>query len=126
MRTHRYALLTALSLVLCTGCATLHPAQVGHLVGTIAGAALAPGIGAPLGGLVGILTGSALQRGFNKANEGRERAELRQQLKRPTTSSAPQRAGTSVLQTIPTRVWVDERVEEGRLVAGHFDVRQLQ
>ena len=104
------------------GCAGFAPAQIGQIAGTIVGSAVAPGIGAPLGALLGILTGSAVQHQMDKVTESRERVDLGQQLKpQPAPPSAP----TQPLGGTPTRVWVDETLQDGRLVAGHFDIRHL-
>ena len=109
-------------MVLVSGCAAIPPSQVGQTAGTIAGAALAPGIGAPIGALVGLLAGMVVQGEVDKATEKRERNELGEQL---TVRSSPSSELERPLQGEPIRVWVDEIVQEGRLIAGHFDVRYL-
>ena len=121
----RYRWLIGLSLLLGTGCATLQPARLGQVVGTIAGAAAIPGIGAPIGGLLGILAGSAFQREVDKLNEGRERVELSEQLHANAHPPGSAAAEMATLVTTPTRVWVDEVVQDGQLIAGHFDTRAL-
>jgi hypothetical protein len=64
-----------------------------------------------------------VQGEIDKATETRERQGLGEQLAAgPALASAQE---TSPPQGEPTRVWVDEAVEEGRLVAGHFDVRSI-
>ncbi len=110
-------------LLLLTGCASLPPAQVGHIAGSLAGAALVPGIGAPIGGLLGLLAGMAVQKKVDQLTEGRERRELAGQLqeKRPS-QLADTRIGTP---GEPVRVWVDETYRSGRLVPGHFEVRTV-
>ena len=110
------------SLLVANGCAGVSPAQAGQTAGTIAGAAIAPGVGAPLGALVGLLAGMVFQRKIDQVTETRERKELGEQLTagRPLTSDA----GVSP-QGEPTRVWVDERIQNGRLIAGHFDTRSI-
>ena len=111
------------SLLLCTGCAGIAPAQLGQTLGTIAGAAVAPGVGAPIGALVGLLAGMVVQGKVDQATEKRERKELGDQL---TTGSFPASEGSvPAPQGEPTRVWVDEAVQSGRLVAGHFEVRPV-
>ena len=105
-----------------SGCAGISPTQVGQTAGTIAGAVLVPGIGAPLGALTGLLAGMVVQGEVDKVTEKRERKELGAELS-GGSPSAP--AGESPTQGEPTRVWVDETVQGGRLVAGHFDVRSL-
>ncbi len=118
----RRVLVGVLALWLTTGCAAVPPAQVGQTAGTIAGAAIAPGIGAPVGALIGMVAGMLVQGQVDKATEKRERRELGDQLRTtPADAGTEERApqGTSV------RVWVDEGVRQGRLVAGHFDVRSF-
>lgn len=109
--------------VLLTGCAGIAPQQVGQVVGTIAGAAVAPGIGAPIGNLAGLLAGMVVQGQVDQVTEKHERVELKRQLGNPRPAGA---AETGLApQGQPTRVWVDERTQEGRLVAGHFEQRYL-
>ena len=104
--------------LLLGGCAGLSPAQVGQTAGTIAGAAIVPGIGAPVGALVGLLAGMVVQGQVDQATEKRERKELGQELANgipsPPSSTPPGEI---------TRVWVDETIRNGRLVPGHFDAR---
>ena len=117
----RPLLVAVASAVLAAGCAAVPPAQVGQTAGTIAGAAIAPGIGAPVGALIGAVAGMLVQGRMDKATETRERRELGGELRTaqagPGSPEAPQGA--------PVRVWVDEAVQGGRLVPGHFDVRYL-
>ena len=115
------ASLVAVMTVGLAGCAGLSPLQVGQTAGTIAGAALAPGIGAPLGSLVGLLAGMVVQGEVDKSTEKHERKTLGEELAgRATAAAAPGAQGT------PVRVWVDEIEQDGRLIAGHFDVRNLE
>ena len=108
-------------LLAVAGCASVPPQQLGQVIGTIAGTAIAPGIGAPLGGLVGMLAGMGVQHQVDGVTEKRERVELGQQLR-----SAPDAGGTPGLPMgQPTRVWVDETFQSGRLVVGHFEQRYL-
>ena len=106
---------------LTVGCANIPPAQVGQTAGMIAGSAIGPA-GAPIGALVGTVAGLLVQGHMDKATEKRERQDLGGALragpKEPIGAYAPP-TGT------PVRVWVDETVQDGRLVAGHFDVRYL-
>jgi hypothetical protein len=119
----RGRILVAAALVgLTAGCANIPPAQVGQTAGTIAGAAIAPGVGAPLGALVGTVAGMIFQGHIDKVTEGRERQELGGQLRPgPAGPGEPDTAPAGA----PMRVWVDETVQDGRLVAGHFDSRLL-
>jgi outer membrane lipoprotein SlyB len=97
---------------------------VGQTTGTIAGAAIVPGIGAPLGALVGTLAGLLVEHQVDKVREQKEQVELTQQL---SASSSSQAAGDGErLRGQAARVWVDEQVHEGRLIAGHFEVRTIQ
>lgn len=101
------------------GCAGVGPAHIAQTAGTIAGSALAPGIGAPIGSLVGLALGLLVQREVDKVTEQRERRELGDQLARkpadPSDAAAPQGE--------PVRVWVDEQVRDGHLIPGHFAAR---
>ena len=109
--------------IAASGCSAVSPTQVGQAAGTIAGATLIPGIGAPLGTLVGTLAGLVIEQQVDKVREQKERTELAKQLHgRPTTSSSasPERPLGE-----PARVWVDERLEDGRLIAGHFEFRPV-
>lgn len=109
-----------LSILLSAGCAGIPPAQVGQTAGTIVGNVLAPGIGAPVGALLGTLAGLVVQGEVDKATEKRERKELGEKLAVGGSRDA-ERAGPSA--GAPVRVWVDEALHDGRLVAGHFDAR---
>lgn len=104
------------------GCSTMPPAQVGQTAGTIIGSAIAPGIGPPLGALAGMLVGLLVQGEVDKVTEKHERKTLSDQL---STGPSPGDQEPAPTQGTPTRVWVDETVENGRLMAGHFDVRYL-
>ena len=117
----RVALLLTLSLT--SGCSGLAPAQLGQTAGTIIGSAIIPGIGAPLGALVGLLAGMVVQSEVDKVTEKKERKTLGDQLAQGTPSSRLEAAEPPA--GVPTRVWVDETTREGRLVAGHFDVRHV-
>ncbi len=116
--------LIMMSVGLCTGCAGVSPMQVGQTAGTIAGAAVAPGVGAPLGALVGLLAGMVFQKKADQVVEKRERSELSDQLQKGPSASSSEPALAPLGE--PTRVWVDETLHDGRLVAGHFDVRNIQ
>ena len=119
----RRILVGALVAVSLGGCAGISPSQLGQTVGTIAGSAIVPGVGAPLGALVGLLAGLLVQGKVDQVTETRERKELGDQLA-VNTGSAPSDAITPPLGE-PVRVWVDETVRDGRLFAGHFDTRYI-
>ena len=116
----------ALSAALVSGCAGISPTQAGQTAGTIAGAALIPGIGAPIGALAGMLVGILIQGHVDKVTERQERHALGEELR--TGRAQPTTTAQAELETVgtPTRVWVDETMKDGRLIAGHFDVRNLQ
>ncbi len=109
--------------VLVAGCSSVPPAQVGQAAGTVAGGAIVPGLGAPIGGLIGLVAGLLVQGQIDKATETHERKELGDRL-----ASAPKKTPDAAppVEGQPIRVWVDETVQDGRLIAGHFDVRYLQ
>jgi len=95
--------------------------QVGQTAGTIAGAAIVPGIGAPIGTLVGTLAGLVFEQQIDKGREQKETTELSKQLGASSSSGAQ----AEQLLGPPKRVWVDERLENGRLIDGHFDWRPV-
>lgn len=99
------------------------PSSVGQTTGTIVGAAVAPGIGAPVGALVGLLAGMLIQGKMDQAREKQERVDLGGQLANAPAAATPQPSGE--IAGTPTRVWVDETLRDGRLIAGHFDVRAI-
>lgn len=119
----RRVLKGAIALLCATGCAGMSPTQVGQTAGSIAGAALAPGFGMPLGALLGTLAGLVFEQQLDQVREKRERVELSDQLTRPSSPITSESSTPPV--GVPTRVWVDERVESGRLLAGHFEVRSV-
>ena len=108
---------------LLVGCASVPPAQVGQAAGTIAGAALVPGIGAPLGALIGMLAGMVLQGRIDQATETRERRELGERMAHGIPPAA--QAASDAPRGAPVRVWMDETLQDGRLIAGHFDTRAI-
>ena len=110
-------------LFLLSGCAGVPPAQVAQTAGTIIGSAIAPGIGAPIGSLVGLLAGMVVQGQVDQATEKHERQELGSRLGDMSPSATSAEAAPA--QGEPTRVWIDETMRDGRLTAGHFDVRAL-
>lgn len=105
------------------GCAGMSPSQVGQTTGGLAGAIIAPGVGMPLGALVGTLAGLVVEDQMDKVRQKTERASLNQQLQTP--SSAPGRGAAEPTPGQPTRVWVDESVQQGRLIVGHFEIRNV-
>lgn len=118
----RRVLVGVSSLVLVAGCAGVSPSQLGQTAGTIVGAAIVPGIGAPVGALVGLLGGLLVQNEVDKATETHERKTLHEQLATaPSSAAAPEATPTGPL----TRIWVDETMRDGRLTPGHFDSRYL-
>ena len=119
-RTLRAAILSG---VLVAGCSGLSPTQVGQMAGTIAGVAIIPGIGAPLGTLVGTLAGLVVEGQMEKAREKQERVDLSKQLSTPADWRGAQAAQLPMGE--PARVWVDERLENGRLINGHFEFRPI-
>ena len=123
-RTGRQAVVIGvISLGMASGCAGVSPAHLGQTAGTIAGSAIAPGIGAPLGALFGLVAGMLVQNEVDKVTEKHERKTLSEQL---GGASAPLADGAEELpQGVPTRVWVDETVQDGRLIAGHFETRPI-
>lgn len=107
-----------------SGCASVSPTQVGQTAGSIAGGAIAPGVGMPVGALIGMLAGLIIERHIDQAREEKERVVLNERLQSPGGVWAQP---VSSSQTIgePTRVWIDERLNDGRLIAGHFDTQDL-
>lgn len=105
------------------GCAAVSPTQVGQATGSLAGGAIAPGIGMPIGALVGTLAGLVIEHQLDKAREQKERGELSQQLQAPLASHAAMHGRPPLGE--PTRVWVDETIGNGRLMAGHFELRTI-
>ncbi len=111
-----------MSVLVSSGCAGIAPVQIGQTAGTIAGAVLVPGVGAPVGALVGLMAGMVVQEQVDKVTEKRERKELGEQL---AVGAAPGSETIPPPQGQLIRVWVDETFQDGRLLAGHFDVRYL-
>ena len=111
------------TLLLCSGCAGVSPAQFGQTAGAITGSLVAPAVGAPIGALVGTLAGMMVQGQVDKATEKRERKELGDELHAGTSSIAPDSASSPTGE--PTRVWVDETNRGGRLTPGHFETRSI-
>ena len=112
-------------LIASAGCASIPPAQMGQAAGTIAGATVLPGIGAPIGALAGTLLGMLMQKHIDQVTETHERKELGDQFKNHPGAPAQTAQAPATPTGPPTRVWVEERVVDGRLVSGHFDVAYL-
>ena len=112
------------SLLILAGCAGIPPpSQIGQTAGSIAGAAIAPGVGMPIGALIGTLAGMLIEHQVDQSTQRKERVDLGRQL-----ATGPSRSGQGPPGPIagtPTRVWVDEHVEQGRLMAGHFELRNV-
>lgn len=111
--------------MLLTGCAGVPPVQLGQMVGTIAGSIIVPGVGGPVGGFIGLLTGLMVQKKVDQVHEVREHRELSEQLERGSSPAANTPEAFQRQVGIPTRVWVDEQVHQGHVIAGHFDIRPL-
>jgi len=111
-----------MSLLLASGCAGVSATNIGQTAGTIAGSVIAPGVGGPVGALVGLLAGLVVQGQVDQSTEKRERRDLNKEL------AADRQAGSSEPTSphgVPTRVWVDEALYDGRVIVAHFDVRYL-
>ncbi len=109
--------------VLVSGCSGVSATQVGQTVGGLADAAIVPAMGAPVGTLIGTLAGLVIDSHLDKSREQKERAALQEQLNRQALARTE--APDSHPPGEATRVWVDEQVERGRLIAGHFEVRAI-
>ena len=120
----RTPIVVLMSSVLVAGCAGVSPTQLGQMIGSVAGGAIAPGVGVPLGGLIGNVAGMVVEHQVHKTREQHERVDLSRELQRPTASGQGAPQSSAALGT-PTRVWVDEHLQQGRLVAGHFELRPI-
>ena len=112
-------------MIASSGCAGVSPTQVGQTAGSMAGAAIVPGIGMPIGALIGTLAGLVVEQQIDKGREVKERVDLSKRLSSASESKtgSPSDMPTSGGQL--TRVWVDEQVENGRLINGHFEQRVI-
>ena len=120
----RFIVFATTVMIASAGCASVSPTQVGQTAGSMAGAVIVPGLGMPIGALIGTLAGLVVEKQIDKGREAKERMDLNKRLVDAPASS------TGVLSESPgggqpTRVWVDERVENGRLVNGHFEQRVI-
>ncbi len=77
-----------------------------------------------IGTLVGTLAGLVIDAQIDKVREQKERGDLTQELKGLPISQAS--VATDRPSGWQTRVWVDEQAKNGRLIAGHFEARNLQ
>lgn len=117
-------LLCVPALATITGCSAIHPAQIGQAVGAIVGSAIAPGIGTQLGSLVGTLAGMLTQGQIDKATEKKERKTLNEEFVKKPDSAAAAEAVAPASGT-PARVWVDETLQNGQVIAGRFETRLI-
>ena len=103
----------------------MSPTQIGQTAGSIAGGAIAPGVGVPLGALVGTLAGMLVEGEVDRVREVKERGQLSGQLEQPRRplDGAPQSAEVG---GVPTRVWIDEQLVQGRLIPGHFELQTIR
>ena len=108
-------------LLVGAGCSGMTASQAGQAIGSIVGSAIVPGIGTTVGALAGTLAGLVVDEQVDKAREKKERVDLNQQLQ---GTSAPQASPQSPVGQ-PTRVWVDETMRDGRVLAGRFEVRPV-
>ena len=121
-------LVTALGLA-AAGCAGMSPMQSGYLLGSIAGGAAAGPAGAALGSAVGTLAGALVAKPIEQRREHEERKALEASLGTPPAVDG---AATPVPApaapegpTVMARVWVDERLERGRVLTGRFEDRPI-
>ena len=121
--THRLAviLLGACCLSGCAASAT----QVGQTAGGILGSLLVPGVGTGLGSLVGTVAGLVVDDQLDKAREKKERVDLSHELKpHPSDGAVVAQRDEPVGRS--ARVWVDEALVNGTLMAGHFAERVIR
>lgn len=118
------AIFLSASLLLSAGCANVMPHQAGQTIGAILGGAIAPGIGVPMGSVLGTMAGLIVKREMDRVDEKRERVDLGGSVK-PGDAPGALASAASLAPGLPARVWVDETVHDGRMIAGHYDVRPL-
>lgn len=107
--------------------------ESGYVLGSIAGGAVAGPAGAALGSVAGSLAGALVAKPIEQHRERQERKALEASLgSAPTNLSAastPPPASPSAEEAdgpvVLARVWVDEHLERGRVVPGHFEQRRL-
>lgn len=101
--------------------------QVGQAIGSVVGSAIAPGVGTTLGSLAGIMAGMVAQGHIDKATEKKEQKVLSEQMSRPAQSQAASLdTSTPAAMGPPTRVWVDETIQNGQIASGRFETRHIQ
>ena len=131
---------TLLLALLCSasiaGCAGMSPVESGYVLGSIAGGAAAGPAGAAIGSAVGSLAGVMVAKPLEQHREKQERQQLQNQLGAPPVGAAsasmapPAEPPATDVAVAPgggvvTRVWVDERLERGHVLPGHFEARAL-
>lgn len=100
--------------------------QLGQAIGSIAGSAIAPGVGTTLGGLAGIMAGMVAQGQIDKATEKKEQKILSEQMDRPNQQNPAASEAMVIAAGEPTRVWIDETMQNGKVSPGHFEARHIQ
>jgi outer membrane lipoprotein SlyB len=104
------------------GCASVSPTQAGHTAGAFIGGVILPGIGMPIGTAVGYLAGLVVEKKIDEDRDKKEKVELSQKLQDPPESS---NISSNLSAEYPGRIWIDEQVHEGKLIAGHFEERVI-
>ena len=103
--------------------------QSGYLLGSIAGGAAAGPAGAALGSAVGTLAGALVAKPIEQHREKEERKALEASLGTPpaTDGASTTAPGPAAPEgpMVMARVWVDERVDGGRVMTGRFEERSI-
>ena len=132
-------LVIAGSLLFVPGCAygpRVPLAGIGCMAGGTSAALVAPPL-APLGALLGHQAGALIDHWLENTPKAREMDRQRQSEEQPVlteqlmtgplmTGPLPVKDGSEVMAGRPLRIWVDEMMWNGRLVAGHFEDRPFQ
>lgn len=124
--------MTCFLLVNATGCATVRPAEVGSMLGTLAAAATGYGAAAALAGsLLGSAVGHAIEERIEAEQQAEERVDLNNRLGVPdTTIEVVTSAGMTSNHTPTTTadgtsqsrsVWVEGHYERGQWVDGRYE-----
>ncbi|HHT9119619.1 MAG TPA: hypothetical protein ACFYD3_03610 [Candidatus Hypogeohydataceae bacterium YC41] len=134
-------LVLSLSLLfLESGCAATQGTTVGMAGGAAAGAGIGAALGAtPLGAIIGLglgaIGGTLVQDHLDKKQAEKEKKELEEKLETVNpTASAPQKNFIQghyeyiqkkrwIDTSRSERVWVEERLEDGKKTEGHFEER---